>query len=125
MSIQILAVLGFLLSVYAFKTEQNIKKHKKYKALCDFNKEVSCSKTFSSKYSHVAGFSNSLAGIFFYILIFVLAAFNFQNYIFYLAVLSFLGSIYLAYLSFFKLKNFCLICTFIYLINILLLIVSL
>ena len=121
--ILIISLIGFLLSCYALIVEIKLK-NKKYKAFCDFTEKMSCSKAFSSSYGRIALLPNSLYGIFFYLLILYLAYFNYLNYILYLSILSFIGSILLAYVSYFKLKNFCLVCTSIYIVNILLLIVS-
>ncbi len=124
MFIRILIILGLLISLYALAVEYRLKRNKKYKAICEFNKKVSCSKAIKSKYSHLAGISNSAGGILFYSCLFILAALNLNILVFYLAVIGFLGSLYLAYLSLIKLKTFCLICNSIYIINILLLIFS-
>ena len=62
--------------------------------------------------------------MFFYIAVYVLALMQQTQYLFYLATLSVLGSVYLAYISYFKLKNYCLVCTTIYLVNILLFITA-
>ncbi|MEK6934972.1 MAG: vitamin K epoxide reductase family protein [Nanoarchaeota archaeon] len=120
--LKILAILGFLISLYAYNVERKLGK-KGYKAGCDIRDNISCSKAFTSKYGKLVGIPNSLVGIFFYVIIFLLSYYN-MTIIFYLAILAFLGSIYLAYISYFKLKNFCLVCSAVYLVNILLLIVS-
>ncbi len=124
MIIELFSIVGFVLSVYAFKVENKLKTNKKYHAICDLNNKVSCSKTFMSKYGHLAGFSNSLGGIFFYLLIFILAIYSVDNLIFYLSLLGFLGTVFLAYLSFIQLKTYCPVCTLIYILNILLLVFS-
>lgn len=120
MTITIIATIGLILSIYALYVERK-SKDKNYKALCDINKGMSCSKTFSSKYGKTFGISNSIYGILFYMLIIILFFINQRNIIFYLAIFSVLGSGYLAYLQYFKIKNFCLVCTLIYLVNLLLL----
>ncbi len=120
----IIAGLGLLVSFYAFRTELKVKLNKKYKAFCDRNNRISCSKTLSSKYGNLFGIPNSLAGIFFYASLLVLAFLNITNYIFYLSIIAFLISILLAYLSFFKVKTICPVCISIYIINTTLLIVS-
>ena len=124
MIIQILSILGFLISLYAFKIELNLKKNQEYKALCELNEQFSCSKAIKSKYDHLAGVSNSIGGFFFYALIFTLVSLNLNNFVFYLILIGFLSSIYLAYLSLIKLKTLCLICNSIYIINTFLLIFS-
>ena len=124
MEIQILSVIGFVLSVYAFIVEKKKEKDSKYKALCDINDKISCTKVFSSKYGKMAILPNSFYGMIFYLVVFLLAFFGNINYIFYLSVISVIGSSYLAYVLYFKVKNFCLVCHGIYIVNILLLIFS-
>ena len=124
MIIELFSIIGMLISVYAFKTELKSKHNKKYKSFCDKNNKVSCTKTFSSKYGHILGIPNSLFGIVYYLILFLLLVYSSGNLIFPLTLLAFLGSIFLAYLSFVKLKVTCLICISIYLINIILLISS-
>lgn len=118
-----IAVLGLLLSIYAYIIERKLEANKKYKAICDINDKISCSRAFESKYGKMLGISNSTAGIFFYILVIINSFFSIK-YVLYLAVFSVLGSIILAYLSYVKLKTFCLVCTGVYIINVLLLIFS-
>ena len=124
MTIIIISIIGILLSTYAYYIEKKSSKNKNYKAICDISEKASCSKTLSSKYGKLMGISNSIFGILFYLIIILLFYLN-KELIFYLAILSILGSIYLAYLQYFKLKNFCLVCNLIYVVNILLLIFSL
>ncbi|MCH7568535.1 MAG: hypothetical protein IIA87_03865 [Nanoarchaeota archaeon] len=121
--IQILAILGFLLSFYALYIEKKYEKSKKYKSLCDISEKVSCTKAFSSKYGKLFGLSNSVYGMIFYLVILLLSFYNI-TYIFYLSMLAVIGSVYLAYVLYFKLNNFCLVCSGIYLVNIILLIFS-
>ena len=122
MIIPILAVIGIILSIYAYSIERK-SKNKNYKALCDFNENVSCTIAFSSRYGKTLGISNSIYGTVFYLIILILSFYNLAI-VFYLAILSVIGSIYLAYISFVKLKNACLICIGVYVVNILLLISS-
>ncbi len=124
MIILILSFIGFLLSAYAYFVELNITKNKKYKPLCDIKNNISCSKAFSSKYGKLIGISNSLIGIFFYLFLMILYFINLKIIIFYLSIFSFIGTIFLAYILFLKLKNFCLVCILIYIINALILIFS-
>jgi len=122
--ILLISVVGFLLSVYAFFIEKKSKESKNYKAVCDISEGVSCTKAFRSEYGKILGVSNSFFGMIFYVAVFILAYLNYLNYVFYLSVVAIIGSIYLAYILYFKLKNLCLVCTGIYLVNILLLIFS-
>ncbi len=123
-TIIVLSLVGLILSIYAFYTGKKLEKNKKHKALCDIHDKASCTKAFSSEYGKMFGVSNSLAGIGFYILIIILSFLNYHKIVFYLAVVSMPIIIYLAYVLFFKLKNLCIVCTAIYLINILLFIMS-
>ena len=122
--IYIVSILGLLLSVYAFFVEKKIEKSKSYKPLCDISKKISCTKAFASKYGRLAGVSNSFAGIFFYLIVVFLAFIGQLNYIFYLAIISVIGSVYLAYIQITKIKSFCLVCSGIYIVNLLLLFFS-
>ena len=117
-TITILAIIGLLLSIYALYVEKK-SSEKHYKAACDINNKISCTKAFSSSYGKILEIPNSVFGIIFYIIILILDALNNMQIIFYLAVISVLGSIYLAYISYVKLKTICIICSAIYLVNIL------
>ena len=123
-TISLLSIIGLIISIYTVHVKNKLKNNGKYKAICDFKENISCTKALSSKYGKIIGFSNSYVGIIFYILVFILNYFEFTDYLFYLSSLAFLGSLYLAYLSYVKMKNFCLVCTAIYLINFLLLFFS-
>ena len=123
--VQITALSGLLLSIYTFNVDNKIKKDKSYKPICDISSSISCTKAFSSSYSKTFGIPNSIGGIIFYTAILVLSFFQISDAILYLSIASVLGSLYLSYISYFKLKNFCLICSMIYAVNILLLVFSL
>ena len=49
-SISTLCIVGILVCLYALKVELYKEKDNSYKALCDFNEWISCSKVFTSKY---------------------------------------------------------------------------
>jgi len=113
-----LAIVGFILSVYFLYVKVKTNKDKKYKAFCDISESVSCSTAAKSKYSTVFILPNSLMGIFFYVTIFVVAFFS-MTYVFYLAAVSAVVTLYLVYASF-KIKNACILCILVYIINFLL-----
>tara|TARA_Y100000034_G_scaffold136399_1_gene212620 strand:- start:2838 stop:3230 length:393 start_codon:yes stop_codon:yes gene_type:complete len=123
--IQILAITGLILSLYSLYVEKKLEVHKSYSPVCDISKGISCSTAFKSSYSKTFGVKNSILGSGFYALILLLSVTSFAPLILYLAAFGILTTIYLAYISYFKLKNFCLVCTFIYLTNVLLFILSL
>ena len=119
-----LAILGLLLSIYALSVEHKRSKNPKHKALCDLHERVSCSTVLSSPQGKLFGFSNAYLGLLFYTTLIALSLYSKTTHIYYLAILALLGSIYLAYTQYFKLKNFCLVCTLIYIINLTLLFIS-
>ena len=120
--IQILIIIGLFLSVYAFYVGIHKKNH--YKPACDINDKISCSKAFESKYGKTFGISNSIHGIIFFALIFVLSIYEKIDYIFYFSLISVLFSVYLIYLLQFKLKIFCFVCYGTHLVNFLILVFS-
>ena len=120
----LLAFAGIVVSVYAYTVEMNVAQSAEYKPACDINDKVSCSKVMRSSYAKMLGISNALIGVAFYAVLFVLACFGAAALIFYLSIAAVLASIALAYISYFKIKSFCLVCTSVYLINVLLLVVS-
>lgn len=121
---EILALTGLLLSMYAMHVKKKAQ-NKKYKALCDFNNKVSCTKAFTSKYSNLLFFDNAFLGGFFYFAMLILAGNKYFLLYTILAGLAALGSLYLAYLSYIKMKNFCVVCSAIYVVNILMLVLGL
>ncbi len=118
--IEILGLLGFVVSYYSLYVEKRFAEDKDYKPICDINDTISCSKAFTSKYGKFAGIPNPYLGLVFYLAVFLLVANGFAMLVFWLSVLSVAGSLYLAYLQYFKVKTFCLVCTSLYAINILL-----
>ena len=122
--IRTLALVGFLLSAYASYIERKRNQFHDYKAVCDINDKMSCTRAFTSEFGKMFGVSNSIWGMGFYLTVLVLNMFSLTNIIFYISIASVIGTIYLAYLLYFKVKSFCLICNAIYITNILLLIFS-
>lgn len=122
--IVVISFLGLILSFYASIVEWKSSRKKNYRAVCDINDRASCTKAFSSKYGKTFGVSNSVYGIVFYFLIILLTYLGYLNYVFYLSIISFVGTIYLASILYFKVKTFCVVCTSIYVVNILLLVFS-
>jgi uncharacterized membrane protein len=120
-TIRTLALIGLFLSVYAYNVKKQAEKNKNYKPLCDISKNISCTKAFTSKYVNLTPISNMVWGVLFYTIIYVLAGKSLTTYIQILAIPAVIASIYLAYVSYIKQKNFCLVCTGVYVINILIL----
>lgn len=121
---QIITVCGFLISVYALYVRHKVLKAPAYSPICDIRANISCSKALGSRYSKTMGVPNPLAGLLFYALVFVLS-FSYMHLVIYPVIASVIFSLYLAYISYIKQKNFCLVCTLTYLVNIALLVTAL
>ena len=118
-----LSIIGLILSIYALYVIKKSKK-KSYKPLCDISKNISCTKSFSSKEGKLAVLPNPWYGTLFYSIILILISLNQIKIIFFLSIFIGLITTYLAYISYIKQRNFCVVCTGIYIINFFLLIFS-
>ncbi len=124
-SIAILAAAGFTLSLYGYFTERRILLDRNYKPACDLSDKISCSKPILSEYGQLFFVSNALVGMAFYALLFLIAVLGFGKVAFVLSCGAIGASMVLAYLLYFKVGSFCLICNAIYAVNIALFILSL
>ena len=116
--------IGFVLSVYAFYIDRKLKSFKNYKSICDFNDRVSCTRALASHYGKFWGIPNSILGVGFYLLVMILWSLHYVLLTQILVILAFLGTLYLAYVLYSKLKDFCIVCTAIYVVNFALMIVA-
>lgn len=123
--VKVLAVLGLLLSIYALYVKHRKKKNPLYKPFCDFRENVSCTKAFASAYSELTALPNMIWGILFYVLVFLGAWFNLTLVVTALSFLAVLLSCYLGYISYYQQKNYCVVCSAVYLVNVLILVSSL
>ncbi len=114
----IFLALGFLLSLYSFYVDRKVERSKKYKAVCDVTDHMSCSDAARSDYAAIGGIRNSLKGMVFYPLLGLFTYAGFFSFVFVLVAASLLMTVYLAYASYIKLHNYCVVCTSIYLVNI-------
>ena len=124
LALLIISAVGFFLSLYAFYVERKVSSQKNYKAVCDISDKISCTKAFAAGYGKIFGISNGLSGMMFYASVFIITFYGALNLTFYLSILSFLASLYLAYVLQFKVRAVCLVCYSIFAVNILLLIFS-
>ncbi|OWA51896.1 putative Vitamin K epoxide reductase complex subunit 1-like protein 1 [Hypsibius exemplaris] len=134
------SLIGLGISGYAFYVEGQMRQDKHYKPLCDINKEWRCSKTLGSKYgkgfgflgnvfgdSHTLNQLNTVYGVLFYTLMAGLGfARNSKASLVQLnlSCISVCVSFYLAYVMYFDLKELCPVCISTYVVNILLLLLS-
>ena len=120
----ILALVGLVVSIYAYLVEQKVKENSAYKPACDINNRISCTKAFTSKYSSVMGISNTIIGMVFYVLVLITALLGFNWLVCMYTITAALVSIVAAYILYVKVGSFCLVCTMIYIINFSLLIAA-
>ncbi len=120
--IQILAGLGLALSLYTLYLHWKLKRDAQYKAVCDLSDRMSCMKSIRSEEGKIFGIPNGVYGIGFYALVLLATLPPLQTYLAPLAVLGVIFSLYFAYQLYFKVKTICIVCTSIYLVNLLLLV---
>lgn len=113
-----------MLSAYALYVEKRIHASKGYRPLCDFRSNISCSKAFSSPYGSLVFMSNAAWGLLYYAVVFAVEGLR-PNGVKYIAGLALLGTAYLAYLSYVRQRNFCLVCSAVYLVNVSIFVLSL
>ncbi|KAL5017490.1 hypothetical protein ScPMuIL_007079 [Solemya velum] len=126
-------LFGILVSSYALHVEVEKEKNPGYRAMCDFNDSMSCSRVLTSEYGrgfgvtsllvgkeHFLNMRNCTLGIVFYslqILMAVCPGYWSTQLLLYSSAVSILGSVYLAYILLFVLKDICVVCFTTYLVN--------
>jgi len=121
--IPVAAGIGLALSFYALRVRNRALADPGYRPLCDLAAAVSCTRAFTSRFGHSFGFPNPLAGMMYYALILCLFL-VYPAFIRYASIPALIFSVYLAAVSYAVQKNFCLVCTSIYLINLAIFILS-
>ncbi|XP_005987585.1 vitamin K epoxide reductase complex subunit 1-like protein 1 [Latimeria chalumnae] len=136
----IVCILGILLSLYAYHVEREKMRDAGYQAMCDLSERISCSKVFTSRWGRGFGLlgsifgkdsamnqPNSVFGFIFYVLQMMLgmtvsavAALILMTS----SIVSVVGALYLSYILYFVLKDFCIICITTYLLNFILFIIN-
>ncbi|XP_052454572.1 vitamin K epoxide reductase complex subunit 1-like protein 1 [Carassius gibelio] len=131
---------GILLSLYAFHVEREKTRDANYRAMCDLSSSISCSKVFTSRWGRGFGLlgtifgndsavnqPNSVYGILFYIfqlLLGLTASAMAALILMTTSIASVMGSLYLGYILYFVLKDFCLICITTYALNFILFVLN-
>lgn len=123
--IVILALIGLTLSLYAYYLEQRLKTDEKFKPTCDINARISCTRPLLSPYVHFFYYSDSFLGIVFYSTLAVVAFCGLHIPVLIMAAAAMLATLVLAYLLYFEIKSICLVCTALYIVNILILLCAL
>ncbi|HSW74170.1 MAG TPA: vitamin K epoxide reductase family protein [Candidatus Limnocylindria bacterium] len=124
LSALILAGVGFCISLYIFMLEKKVAANPNYKPACDISDRVSCTKPMKSPYASLLYVSNALVGMGFYVLVGLLALLHAVAALLVVAITGVVASCGLAYLLYFKIRSLCLLCTALYGINLLILLVS-
>uniref|UniRef100_A0A8C2A3U0 vitamin-K-epoxide reductase (warfarin-sensitive) n=1 Tax=Cyprinus carpio TaxID=7962 RepID=A0A8C2A3U0_CYPCA len=131
---------GILLSLYAFHVEREKTRDANYRAMCDLSSSISCSKVFTSRWGRGFGLlgtifgndsavnqPNSVYGILFYIfqlLLGLTASAMAALILMTTSIASVMGSLYLGYILYFVLKDFCVICITTYALNFILFVLN-
>ncbi|XP_032630334.1 vitamin K epoxide reductase complex subunit 1-like protein 1 [Chelonoidis abingdonii] len=136
----VVCAAGILLSLYACHLEREKGLDLHYRALCDFSERVRCSAAVASRWGRGFGLlgsifgkdsainqPNSVFGLVFYILQMLLgmtASAVAALILMTSSIVSVVGSLYLAYILYFVLKEFCIISVITYLLNFILFIIN-
>ncbi|XP_051865921.1 vitamin K epoxide reductase complex subunit 1-like protein 1 [Pristis pectinata] len=132
--------LGLALSVYAYHVETSKERDTTYRAMCDLSDSISCSRVFTSRWGRGFGLlggilgqdsvfnqPNSVYGLLFYVLQLLLsltASATAAVVLLLTSLLSLAGSLYLAYVLLFLLRDLCLVCVTTYALNLLLFVLN-
>ena len=115
----VFALLGLAASMVATWVHYNLIRNPSYASFCDINQTVSCREAYLSRYGSVAGVPVAVGGVVFFSLILLLVwaargrsrvADSVPAYIFAASTLGLAVVLYLAYASFFILKEVCPLC---------------
>jgi vitamin-K-epoxide reductase (warfarin-sensitive) len=110
--------------VYTYFLEKKVKEQPNYRPACDLSDRVSCTKPMKSQYGALFYVSNAIVGVAYYLMIIVLALLQNHSLLLFATATGVIVSAFLAYLLYFKIKSLCLLCTSLYIINILLLLLA-
>lgn len=129
----LLCLFGYAVCIYALSVEFHVEANPEYEALCDINEKMSCSKVLTSEYGkgfgllgyilghdHLLNLKNPFFGLAFYTIQLILSdmkgsfAYKFQLAT---AIMANCGTLWLAYILYFVLNDFCVVCVSTYAIN--------
>lgn len=119
----IASAIGLVICLYGLYIEHKVLTDHAYKAACDLSDRASCTKTFLSPWGKILGISNMYVGIAFYSAMIAFGLLGLRTLAFWGAVAACFACAGLAYILYAKVKTFCLLCSSIYLINIILLVI--
>lgn len=132
--ISLLGLAGSLVTLYAVYVEKYAKT-KNFKAICDMGENASCSLVLTSPYAKLAKMyfklspdspfnqPNTFYGLLFYLAVFLYPIFPFTHIpcrevmLLIASIMAVMMSVFLGYILYYKLKNFCGVCAVTYVIN--------
>lgn len=118
----IIAFIGLAISIYGINVERSIRENNFYKPACDISSKISCSRPILSEYNKMLGISNIWASALYYCAIIISAFMELPMLPLILSIAGVAVSVTFAYILYFKIRSFCLICTSLYIVNIALMI---
>jgi uncharacterized membrane protein/rhodanese-related sulfurtransferase len=131
----VISVLGLMASYYLLNHDINIEYGARGDSLCNINETIDCDQVSLSKYSKVFNIPVASLGAGFYIVVILLTLIQIfsgdavkqfaLSFRFILLAFSVITSIFLGYVSIFKVEAICIFCFFTYLCNIALFIIAL
>lgn len=137
-SVTILCLAGISLALYAFYVETRKTSDPTYRAACDINEGMSCSRVLTSRWGRGFGLFNSdsifnlpdsLFGFIYYCLSLILnrsyKSITIARLRVFFSILTNLGSVYLGYILYFVLQDICFVCCGMYIVNFILFICNL
>jgi len=129
----LLCMLGISVCIYALSVEFHVEANPEYEAMCDINDKMSCTKVLTSEYGkgfgllgfiigndHPLNLKNPFFGLAFYFIQLFLSdrkgslAYKLQLAT---AIMANCGTLWLAYILYFVLNDFCIVCVSTYAIN--------
>jgi len=112
------AGVATLVSLYALYIEYRVHQDSDYDAFCDISPSISCSKVLTSEWSYLFfGVPNPVFGLLYYAGIFFFLKYIPNAMLVFFCVLSVIFSSLLIYVLAVILKDFCLVCAAIHVVN--------
>ena len=124
LSVTIISLLGVAVSLYSYLLERTLAKNPAYKPMCDLSDRISCSAPLKSPYATMLGVSNAVWALLYYTSIILMALKDYVTPLLALTTAGIVYSAYLAYILVSKIRAWCLVCTCMYLINLVLWVLS-
>ena len=119
-----LATIGMFIALYGIFVEKKIRMDMNYHAACDISSSISCTKSFVSPYNKLLGISNITVCLLYYAVLLLCGITDKSDLAMLLSWAGLIGTIMFAYVLYFKIRTLCLICTSMYVINVLLVVVQ-